>query len=154
MPGCCSPPKQRCFVLLCPHFVRSCRVSGGVLGCGEARRGKGGRLWCLSLDPAILSRGLPSPRLRSTDMPLFPPPALVPCPAQPTESFFPFGAIRTRHGHGMERLWTVAEMLGEMCPRVLMLLLLEIGSCDCIFRFLLSYPTLMQRCIQDIYNVI
>ena len=46
-----------------------------------------------------------------------------PSPAQPTESFFPFGAIRTRHGHGMERS-RVAEMLGEMCPRVLMLLLL------------------------------
>ena len=47
----------------------------------------------------------------------------LPSPARPTESFFPFGAIRTRHGHGMERLWTVAEMLRGMCPRVLMLLL-------------------------------
>ena len=27
----------------------------------------------------------------------------LPSPARPTESFFPFGAIRTRHGHGMER---------------------------------------------------
>ena len=138
MPGCCSPPKQCCFVLLCPHFVRSCRVSGGVLGCGEVRRGKGGRLWCLSLDPAILRITEPESSVYRHAVISAARSRALPSPAHGE-----FLSI-WRHSYGTATAWSdCGEMLGGMCPRVLMLLLLEIGSCDCIFRFLSSYPTLM-----------
>ena len=60
-------------------------------------------MWCLSLDPAILRITEPETSVYRHAVISAARSRAQPSPAQPTESFFPFGAIRTRHGHGMER---------------------------------------------------
>ena len=59
-------------------------------------------MWCLSLDPAILRITEPETSVYRHAVISAARSRALPSPARPTESFFPFGAIRTRHGHGME----------------------------------------------------
>ena len=60
-------------------------------------------MWCLSPDPAILRITEPETSVYRHAVISAARSRAQPSPARPTESFFPFGAIRTRHGHGMER---------------------------------------------------